>query len=511
MADYQRILSYLYRYEKAEKKECFGFVKAEQKSGSLKLTIQIDDERLLQGMELKLCFYERQGESWQVWQLDTLIAQEHKEEMHLTYPAAMLPAGFRIKGQSGVLLYYQDAFYYGSVWIGEEIPTETLEPLRWHKIVNSAKDKSQMQENKSGKDIAGKISEKQTETEKILPDKMSEKQKVSTRNITDEMLQEQQESAENISGEVSESQMKDTRHMPAEQQNPVANISQKNVEKDALKKKNILEEKGQINTESFEEKDFQKRAENKVENIKSEENLPDSENDIAHSNNTNIEESVKIKEFSEDGIESKNKSELELKSELKTDSEIESKSELKTDAEIQSKSELKTDSEIESKSELKTDPEIESKSELKIDSEIEPQIKIEAETEPEAASVVDNFEKMWINSMKKNPPVDNIFNAAFYEGCRISTADLAQFGEEASVLKSNQFLLKGYGRYHHILAGKVRYAGEERYCIGVPGIYENREKYMAEIYQFPVFLSLTENRMKTGSFGYWLYLLRDGI
>ena len=446
MADYQRILSYLYRYEKAEKKECFGFVKAEQKSGSLKLTIQIDDERLLQGMELKLCFYERQGESWQVWQLDTLITQEHKEEIHLTYPAAMLPAGFRIKGQSGVLLYYQDAFYYGSVWIGEEIPTETLEPLRWHKIVNSAKDKSQMQENKSGKDIAGKISEKQTETEKIIPDKMSEKQKVSTRNITDEMLQEQQESEENI-----------------------------------------LEEKGQINTESFEEKDFQKRAENKIENIKSEENLPDSENDIAHSNNTNIEESVKIKEFSEDGIESKNKSELELKSELKTDSEIESKSELKTDAEM------------------------ESKSELKIDSEIEPQIKIEAETEPEATSVVDNFEKMWINAMKKNPSVDNIFNTAFYEGCRISTTDLAQFGEEASVLKSNQFLLKGYGRYHHILAGKVRYAGEERYCIGVPGIYENREKYMAEIYQFPVFLSLTENRMKTGSFGYWLYLLRDGI
>ena len=446
MADYQRILSYLYRYEKAEKKECFGFVKAEQKSGSLKLTIQIDDERLLQGMELKLCFYERQGESWQVWQLDTLITQEHREEIHLTYPAAMLPAGFRIKAQSGVLLYYQDAFYYGSVWIGEEIPTETLEPLRWHKIVNSAKDKSQMQENKSGKDIAGKISEKQTETEKILPDKMSEKQKVSTRNITDEMLQEQQELEENI-----------------------------------------LEKKGQINTESFEEKDFQKRAENRIENIKSEENLPDSENDIAHSNNTNIEESVKIKEFSEDGIESKNKSELELKSELKTDSEIESKSELKTDAEM------------------------ESKTELKIDSEIEPQIKIEAETEPEATSVVDNFEKMWINAMKKNPSVDNIFNTAFYEGCRISTADLAQFGEEASVLKSNQFLLKGYGRYHHILAGKVRYAGEERYCIGVPGIYENREKYMAEIYQFPVFLSLTENRMKTGSFGYWLYLLRDGI
>ena len=53
MADYQRILSYLYRYEKSEKKECLGFIKAEQKSAILKLTIQINDERLLHGMKLK--------------------------------------------------------------------------------------------------------------------------------------------------------------------------------------------------------------------------------------------------------------------------------------------------------------------------------------------------------------------------------------------------------------------------------------------------------------------------
>ena len=84
--------------------------------------------------------------------------------------------------------------------------------------------------------------------------------------------------------------------------------------------------------------------------------------------------------------------------------------------------------------------------------------------------------------MKKNPSVDNIFNTAFYEGCRISTTDLAQFGEEASVLKSNQFLLKGYGRYHHILAGKVRYAGEERYCIGVPGIIYGRNLSVSSIF-----------------------------
>ena len=320
MADYQRILSYLYRYEKSEKKECFGFIKAEQKSGTLKLTIQIDDERLLQGVELKLAFYEKQGESWQVWQIDTVIAQEHKEELSLLYPANRLPNGFRIKEQSGVLLFYQDSFYYGSVWIGEEIPAEVLEPLRWHKVEDTVK------------------SEPETEQES---------------KAEETVLQEDVEE---------ESKAEET-------------VLQKNVEEESEAEEAALQED------------------------------------------------------------------------------------------------------------------------------------VEEESESEEA-FVDDFEKMWINSIKEKPIVNNIFNTAFYEGCKISTAQLEQFGEEADSLKSNQFLLKGYERYKHLLAGKVRYAGEERYCIGVPGIYENREKYMADIYQFPVFLSLTENRMKTGSFGYWLYLLR---
>ena len=335
MADYQRILSYLYRYEKSEKKECFGFIKAEQKSGTLKLTIQIDDERLLQGVELKLAFYEKQGEGWQVWQIDTVIAQEHKEELSLLYPANRLPNGFRIKEQSGVLLFYQDSFYYGSVWIGEEIPAEVLEPLRWHKVEDTVK------------------SEPETEQE---------------------------------------SKAEET-------------VLQEDVEEESKAEEAALQE--------------------------------------------DVEEENEAEEAA-----------------LQEDVEEESEAE-----------------------------------------EAALQEDVEEESESEEA-FVDDFEKMWINSIKEKPIVNNIFNTAFYEGCKISTAQLEQFGEEADSLKSNQFLLKGYERYKHLLAGKVRYAGEERYCIGVPGIYENREKYRADIYQFPVFLSLTENRMKTGSFGYWLYLLR---
>ena len=398
MADYQRILSYLYRYEKAEKRECLGFVKAEQRAGSLKLTIQIDDERLLQGMELKLCFYEKQKEEWQVWQLDTFITQEHKEELHQTYSEEQLPAGFLIKGQSGVLLYYQEGFYYGSVWIGEEIPVEVLDPLRWHKV-DSAKTEEKS-ENKAQKDV-----------------------------LTKDSLQE------NVMAEDSD-----------QEDIVVKDSSQENVMAEDSIQKNIMMKEAS-------------ETDQKIDVV------PDEKN----------ENSIVI---------------------------TESQSEKITDiADVDENTGInKVDDNVDNI----TDNAYSAMPDINNDINIEETIIAEE-------SPVDDFEKMWINSVKEKIPVDNIFNTAFYEGYKVSAMELKDFGKEAGALDSNQFLLKGYERYKHLLAGKVRYAGKERYCVGVPGIYENREKYMAEIYQFPVFLSLTENRMKTGSFGYWLHLLENRV
>ncbi len=333
MADYQRILSYLYRYEKSEKKECLGFIKAEQKSAILKLTIQINDERLLHGMELKLCFYEKQGEHWGVRKLDSIITEEDKEEFHQMYSKEQLPEGFDIKKQSGVVLYYQEEYYYGSVWIGEEIPVEVLESLQWKK------------------------------------------------------KEEPVDHADNID---------DINDINA------GNLDA-NVDHTAMR--NLAENTDDIDISG------------QIENV--------------------------------DDTDVSNQAESTDNTEVNTETDIE-----------------------------------------------------------ETNASVDEFEKMWINSVKQDSPVDNIFNTAFYEGYKVSIAKLKKLGEEARQLADNQFLLKGYERYKHLLMGKVKYAGEKRYCVGVPGIYENREKYMAELYQFPIFLSLTENRMKTGNFGYWLYLLK---
>ena len=421
MADYQRVLSYLYRYEKTEKRECLGFVKAEQREGSVKLTIQIDDERLLQGMELKLCFYEKQKEGWQVWQLDTFVTQEHKEELHQIYSSEQLPAGFRIKGQSGVLLYYQDSFYYGSVWIGEEIPVEVLNPLRWHKV-DSAK------------------------TEEKLENKAQEK--VLNKDAVQENAMTKESSPENVVAE------------DAVQQNIMMKGSpQVNVATEEVLTKNSVHLAKRMEQEEIKEEEVQ--IDQKIDCV------PDEENGSVEQNSAedNFQQG-----YTKRNAQKENISEEDFQ-EQKDENSI-----------------IITESQPEKISDI---------------ADIEETIFAEED------SPVDSFEKMWINSVKERTPVNDIFNTAFYEGYRVSVMELKNFGKEAGTLVSNQFLLKGYERYKHLLAGKVRYAGEERYCVGVPGIYENREKYMAEIYQFPVFLSLTENRMKTGSFGYWLHLLEN--
>ena len=504
MADYQRILSYLYRYEKTEKRECLGFVKAEQREGSVKLTIQIDDERLSQGMELKLCFYEKQKEGWQVWQLDTFVTQEHKEELHQIYSSEQLPAGFRIKGQSGVFLYYQDSFYYGSVWIGEEIPVEVLNPLRWHKV-DSAKTEEKL-ENKAQEKVLNKDAvQENAMTKESSPENVvaedAVQEKIMTKELSPENVVAEDSAQQNII--IKESLQENVISEDAVQQNIMMKGSpQVNVATEEVLTKNSVHLAKRMEQEEIKEEEVQ--IDQKIDCV------PDEENGSVEQNSAedNFQQG-----YTKRNAQKENISEEDFQEQKDENSIIITESQPEKISDIADIDENIGDNETDDNANNSidntphsTEPHINVND---IGNDINNDTDIEETIFAEEDSPVDSFEKMWINSVKERTPVNNIFNTAFYEGYRVSVMELKNFGKEAGTLVSNQFLLKGYERYKHLLAGKVRYAGEERYCVGVPGIYENREKYMAEIYQFPVFLSLTENRMKTGSFGYWLHLLEN--
>ena len=68
---------------------------------------------------------------------------------------------------------------------------------------------------------------------------------------------------------------------------------------------------------------------------------------------------------------------------------------------------------------------------------------------------------------------------------------------------NNSFLLHGYYNYKHLILKKMVCRGEERYYIGVPGNFYDREKQVAVMFGFESFESKEKNA-NVGDYGYYL-------
>lgn len=93
------------------------------------------------------------------------------------------------------------------------------------------------------------------------------------------------------------------------------------------------------------------------------------------------------------------------------------------------------------------------------------------------------------------------------EGCvRIEPKDIGCLPMAEWSLSGNRFLLHGYYCYRHLIFLKRK---EQRYYIGVPGIYHEKEKKQAKIYGFCEFMAIGDFEKTTGAFGYWIRPLVD--
>lgn len=69
---------------------------------------------------------------------------------------------------------------------------------------------------------------------------------------------------------------------------------------------------------------------------------------------------------------------------------------------------------------------------------------------------------------------------------QIELKELKELPKKYWYLGNNSFLLHGFFNYRYLVVGKT---GEERWFIGVPGIYQRQERVMAAIFGFPEFLA----------------------
>ena len=128
-------------------------------------------------------------------------------------------------------------------------------------------------------------------------------------------------------------------------------------------------------------------------------------------------------------------------------------------------------------------------------------------TEPATPSHPKTFPEVWEHLQKEFTPMDPFEDDAIVETIKISPSDLGYLQSFNLNLGSNQFLLHGYKSYHHLLLGRLH--GQNQYILGIPGVYDPQEQFMAKMFGFPCFKPIRECRQKNGQFGYWMKCFRS--
>lgn len=123
----------------------------------------------------------------------------------------------------------------------------------------------------------------------------------------------------------------------------------------------------------------------------------------------------------------------------------------------------------------------------------QPMPEVEPEIEEEG-TLQENWDKLIKEYKNLTPFADNKI-----ECIRIELKDLRMLPKSQWGISSNSFVLHGFYNYQYLILGKTG----DRFILGVPGIFSNREKLLAGLFGFNEFKPAQVSEYKTGRFGYW--------
>lgn len=94
----------------------------------------------------------------------------------------------------------------------------------------------------------------------------------------------------------------------------------------------------------------------------------------------------------------------------------------------------------------------------------------------------------------------------FFNCRKIKPGDLPCFSRKNCPLRQNRFLLYGYYNFGHLLLC-TKENGQQ--ILGVPGIYDQQERFMANMFGFPFFRKSREIQVPGRQGGYWYRLINS--
>ena len=101
-------------------------------------------------------------------------------------------------------------------------------------------------------------------------------------------------------------------------------------------------------------------------------------------------------------------------------------------------------------------------------------------------------------------PCDVFKDGELHDCYKISPQDLCRMGRRTCLLRNNRFVQYGYYHFGHLLLCQ-NHCGQP--VLGVPGRYDQQERFMANMFGFPYFKESSEIQVPGGKGGYWYRLI----
>lgn len=538
LADYKRMVSYMYQYEKGVKKKNVGFARIEIRGGQIKLTLHM---QLLGQLDSIFPTYliQRDKDGMELIYLgDSMLKSQVMDSKLIANENNVMESGYNFSAFSGILLFLNEDIFYATQW--DERPIVAREVME---ALNPNKKKSV--DKKVSSDIKEEVQEfsevekkedfleealfqkKQTE-EASVPDQTSiptyklpggykfieafrNKQAGQLKGASEGILKTDkadiqkpfEEALSNNKLPEEEKEQKKTILEESKQKNMIEKeVAQGETRWEEAKQNEVLKEKTkpeETKQEEVVQKETKQEETKQKEPIQEEINQEkmvqkdtlqrtmihksiDQEEAVAQ-NDIKVEDTTVLQDMSEDALASENIDyEADIQEKL-----IKEAARQHEDLQEQFLKENMFQEELIQNTE-RNEEEVVKAGKGQPGSQKEEN----CQESTGAARIFNHYPRIY-------PFEDNEITMCV----KIEPKDIGYLPMSVWGLSNNSFLLHGFYCYHHLIFAKMVDHYGSRYIIGVPGIYHSREQFMARMFGFESFKSIRKRDLRQGDFGYW--------
>lgn len=450
MADYRRIVSYLYQYKNGRRGENVGFVRVQKAQDRIKIVLNVKDKKQVEDLMLRIYFYiHKNGKLYGIF-VDNIVLKEGScEYKRAFFEREIFKNGEQIDDMHGMLLYYSREMSYGTEWDDKKIEVEQfiLEQKKENKGESTKQDTTESDNRELYDKIKSNRSIDQKERE------TSEKGRISV------------ETPQNNKNSARINFLPASNTMSKKEEQKVTQKIREQMKPDLKTKVDKKDEKIEKPEKTF-------KTELKGKNIDRNKKI------MEEMNMTNAKKSTPLKETRGEKLHERDTSSRNISQKTRENS-------------------MKNKELIENNKKLSLEKHSQTKKEEK---------KIETKTSISMIHMQERSQKDEIEIMLRDyPKIQDIDSEDLNDCVKIMPRDIGKMDTVNWWLRSNRLLLYRFEQYHYLLLGnRKNQDGSWQRVVGIPGIFDSKERYLASLFQFYCFIPAESKKYKTGSFGYWV-------